>query len=244
MSEVTHIAWTDHTFNPWWGCVKVSPGCANCYAEALADRMGKYGLWGKEGGPRRHLSAKYWNEPRKWNAKATRRERVFCGSMCDVFEKHSGVALLREAMWHLIEETPNLDWQLLTKRPENIRQNLPWRWGAGWPNVWIGTTVESMAQSSRVVTLREIPAVVRFISYEPALGPLDEIRLDGIDWVIYAGESGPHHRKDDINWARRMRTHCKAHGVSFFYKQAAGLRPQHEAKMDGEVVREWPKEKP
>ena len=221
----------------------MSPGCANCYAEALADRMGKYGLW-KMGGDRRRLSAKYWGEPRKWNAKATRRERVFCGSMCDVFEDNPNVALLREAMWHLIDETPNLDWQLLTKRPENIRRFLPWRWGAGWPNVWLGATVESMEQSSRVVTLREIPAAVRFISYEPALGPLDEIRLDGIDWVIYAGESGPNHRKDDIDWARRMRTHCKAHDVAFFYKQAAGLRPQHDAKMDGEEVREWPQQKP
>ena len=124
MGVETKIAWTDHTFNPWWGCVKVSPGCANCYAETFAKRTG-HAVWGAET-DRRFFGDKHWAEPVKWNlaaAKAGVRRRVFCGSMCDVFEGPR--PLLddwRDQLWTLIRYTPNLDWLLLTKRPESLAE--------------------------------------------------------------------------------------------------------------------------
>ena len=154
----TKIEWTDYTFNPWWGCTKVSEGCANCYAERLAHRFDK-NLWGP-GSSRRGFGDEHWTEPRFWNRKAQRegvRRRVFCGSMCDVFESHLDVKYHRMQLWRLIEETPALDWLLLTKRPENIERMLPQRWssfgyfelhkrladGPTMPNnLWLGISAE------------------------------------------------------------------------------------------------------
>ena len=120
MSERTAIGWCDHTFNPWWGCQRVSDGCARCYAEAMAKRTGNP-VWGP--GARRFFGEKHWQEPVRWNAAAERlsvRRRVFCGSMCDVFEDRPDLVEPRGRLWRLIRATPHLDWLLLTKRPENI----------------------------------------------------------------------------------------------------------------------------
>lgn len=208
--------------------MKVSPGCKNCYAEAMDKRVGG-AHWGP-GTERRTLSAAYWKQPILWNRRAWRaptRPRVFCGSMCDVFEDHPTSARIRPNLWALIRSTPRLDWLLLTKRAENIGAFLPSDWGpGGYPNVWLGVSIESLEYSYRRSHLVSIPAAVRFISYEPALGPLDEMRsLEGIDWVIYGGESGAGRRPDDPQWALDMWTRCSGEGVAFFMKQSSAASP-------------------
>lgn len=180
MGEQSKIEWTHHTFNPWWGCFKVSDGCKHCYADTLAKRYG-HNVWGPaKSTSRRMMSDKYWQQPLKWNASAAKRgvrERVFCASMADVFEDHPDVTEARSRLFDLIEQTPNLIWLLLTKRPENIKPMLI-EAGRGFqdlpPWVWIGTSVENQEQAdARIPHLLEVPAGVRFLSCEPLLGPID-----------------------------------------------------------------------
>ncbi len=233
MSEKTGIEWTDHTFNIAWGCFKVSPGCAHCYADTLSRRYG-HDVWGPpKTTARRTFGDKHWAEPLKWNAKAEMdgvRRRVFCSSMCDVFEDHPTIDAEREKLWPLIRATPWLDWQLLTKRPERIAANLPSDWGNGYANVWLGTSVESQDYAYRVEYLKFVPAVVRFVSAEPLLGRFD---LGGqaweIDWLIVGGESGPGARPMDIDWARSLRDECADSGAAFFLKQLGGVRDKRGA---------------
>jgi protein gp37 len=243
MADETLIAWTDHTWNPWMGCAKVSAGCANCYAERLTDeRMNIQGLWGIDG-ERRKTGPATWAKPREWNESARRaqtRAFVFCASLCDVFEDHPVADSLRPLVFDTIRSTPWLDWQLLTKRPENIARNLPNDWRDGYPNVWLGTSVEDMRVARRVDVLRDIPATVRFISYEPALGPLDDLNLDGIDWVIYGGESGPGFRPHDLAWPRAMRDRCASLGIAFFFKQSSAWRTEIGTRLDGQTIRKFP----
>lgn len=245
MGEKTKIAWTDATFNIAWGCVKVSPGCAHCYAEELATKRDPNKLWGP-GSARRTFGAAHWREPVKWDAKARQegiRRKVFSSSMCDVFEDHPTIAQERKRLWALVRETPFLEWQLLTKRPENLLLPgyLPDDWGPGYPNVWLGTSIENADYAFRRDQLVEVPAAIRFVSYEPALGPLAEaLDLDGIDWVIYGGESGPGYRKHDLDWPRRMRIACEKAGVAFFYKQSSAARTEMGIELDGKIVREFP----
>lgn len=246
MAENSIIAWCTHTFNPWIGCMKVSEGCAHCYAETLVTgRMGKPGLWGPltAGKHRERTSAANWQKPRRWNREAEKggaATRVFCASLADVFEDHPDANAARPDLFRLIRETPYLWWQLLTKRPENLERFLPDDWGIGYPNVWLGTSIENMKVAERRRILAGIPAVVRFISYEPALGPLDELPLDGIDWVIYGGESGPGYRAHDLSWPRAMKAKCEATGTAFFYKQSAAPRTEMGIQLDGEIVRKYP----
>jgi protein gp37 len=176
MGATTEIAWTDHTFNIVWGCTKVSDACKFCYAEAFAKRTG-HDVWGANA-DRRILSDAYWKEPLKWNAAAKaagERKRVFCSSMADVFEDHPTVESQRQRLWSLIAETPALDWQLLTKRPENMVKLAPASWAKAWPhNVWAGATVENQkAAEQRVPWLIEVPASVLFLSCEPLLEAID-----------------------------------------------------------------------
>ena len=160
MADKTKISWCDATFNPWWGCVKVSEGCQNCYAETFAKRTG-HAIWGPAATTqRRTFGDKHWQEPLKWNAdavKAGERRRVFCASMADVFEAHPQLHTERALLWAMIEQTPALDWLLLTKRPENITRMVPPRWledgpgwpGPGWPrNVMTGTSPASSTIAS------------------------------------------------------------------------------------------------
>lgn len=183
MAENTSIEWADHSWSPWWGCTKVSPACKSCYAATLAARFGTE--WGPTA-RRKFQSDAYWNEPLKWNRQAERegvRKRVFCASMADVFEylpeSHPDSQRMedeRARLWALIEETPALDWLLLTKRPENITVVVPDKWLAGeWPaHAWAGTTVENQQYADeRIPRLLEVPARVRFLSMEPLLGPVD-----------------------------------------------------------------------
>ncbi len=160
--------------------------------------------------------------------------------MCDVFEDHPMIDTEREKLWDLIRTTTHLDWQLLTKRPERIKDNLPEDWNYGYPNVWLGTSIENNDYAWRADHLRELPAVVRFVSYEPALGPLNELDLNGIDWMIYGGESGRGFRPHDLAWPRDMRARCAHAHIAFFYKQSPNFFTERGTTLDGETVREYP----
>lgn len=232
MGKDSAIAWTDATFNPWWGCARVSPGCEHCYAEQLATVRRKLPVWGVDA-ERKPMSEAYWSAPLKWNREAERegvRRRVFCASMADVFEivperNAAGRAVQDEArrrLWELIHATPALDWLLLTKRPENVAKLAPWApWGPiEWPrNVWLGVTAEDQKRADeRIPVLLSIPARVRFVSHEPAL---EDVRFPpcGLDWIITGGESGPGARPYDLDWARRVVRYGKDSGTAVFVKQ-------------------------
>jgi protein gp37 len=243
MGQTTGIQWTDHTFNPWWGCEKVSPACDHCYAEALAKRYG-HGVWGG-GAPRRFFGDKHWAEPLKWNraaATAGIRRRVFCASMADVFEDRPDVAADRARLFRLIDATPHLDWQLLTKRPANIRRLVPASWREQYPpNVWFGITAENQDWLNvRGRWMREIAPQVLFVSWEPALGLITV--PSWAQWVIAGGESGSHCRPIDPDWVRSVRDQCLAADVPFFFKQWGGFHPKaHGAELDGREWKEFPR---
>jgi protein gp37 len=238
MAENSHIEWTDHTFNPWWGCAKVSPGCKHCYAETLAHRYHP-GNWGVNG-TRKMMSEAYWKQPEKWNRKAAeagRIDRVFCASMADVFEDRPELVDPRQRLFQLIEGTPSLMWLLLTKRPENVLDMVWWGTffdlGTPWPdNVCIMTSVENQEMADqRIPQLLAIPSRYRGLSVEPLLGPVDlkfgltlshddwRQRPEAIHWVIVGGESGPGARPMHPDWARSIRDQCVMAGVPFFFKQ-------------------------
>lgn len=241
MGKDSKISWTNHTFNPWWGCTKVAAGCKNCYAETLATRFG-WG-WG-EFVPRRLFADKHWNEPLKWNREAEKagvRARVFCGSMCDVFEDREELSDSRVRLWKLIEATPWLDWLLLTKRPENARRMLPTIQIGGeelprFNNVWLGATVCTQEDADKnIPELLQIPAAVRFLSMEPLL---EDVRIHPgvlgcvghiaesfgnplIHWIIVGCESGPHARPCSVGWIYSEVRQCLETNVPCWVKQMA-----------------------
>lgn len=257
MGKDTGISWCHHTMNPWVGCQRVSLGCVHCYAESIATsgRMTHLeGTWGPMG-QRRVTSDDYWKQPLAWNRaalKAAERRRVFCGSMCDVFEDWSGADAVRARLWELIAQTPMLDWLLLTKRPENIARMVPWADHLKpWPgNVWLGVSAENQEYADkRIPVLLEIPAQVHFVSYEPALGPILWGYLAwqtyGLDWVIVGGESGAHQksletrRSFNMQWARDTRDWCVDYGVAFYFKQAAAVKSEQAPWLVEEDGTKW-----
>lgn len=267
MAEFSKIEWTDHTFNPWTGCTNVSPGCDHCYAEAWSKRSGHV-KWGNN--PRKRTTDTYWKGPLIWQSKADqfaalhgRRQRVFCASLADVFDNQADPAW-RADLWTLIRQCRGLDWLLLTKRPQNVAKMLPSDWGGGYPNVWLGFTAEDQVRyGQRWKHLATVPAAVKFVSYEPAIGPL---RLDAAatshpDWLISGGESGPGARRMDAQWARDIVADCREIGVAAFHKQwgsyennplvcelgysvdsakAADANGKGGGLLDGKLVREFP----
>lgn len=248
MGETTSIQWTDHTFNPWWGCVKVSPGCEHCYAESLSKRFGK-DIWGPAKTTHRQVTGSdNWRAPYKWNReaeKAGRVDLVFCASMGDVFEDHPELDQPRSDLFYVMAQTRSLAWQVLTKRPENVLDMVPRYWLKAWPaNVWIGTSVEDQKRADeRIPELLKVPAAVRFLSCEPLLERVDLSRWfwperylpdtmptdvrwglslhvhPGIHWVIIGGESGAKARGMAPNWALDLTLRCHAAGVPVFVKQ-------------------------
>lgn len=239
MGRDSRIEWTDHTFNPWWGCTKVSSACDNCYAEVWARRLG-FDIW-SHGKPRRFLSENYWQQPKKWNQAAlesNRRARVFCASMADVFEWGKALSTWRAKLWQVIEETPNLDWLLLTKRPHLVRRLAPW--GDHWPrNVWLGTTAEDQRTlEKRLPHLLVNPSRIRFLSCEPLLEAMDlrpKLASDSVQWVIAGGESGANARPCDPQWVRDIRDSCLEFNVPFHFKQWGDWAPLSE--VSGAVPR-------
>jgi protein gp37 len=219
MAEFTKIEWATHTFNPWIGCTEVSAACDHCYARDLAHRYG-WAEWGNA--PRHRTSPANWLKPLTWDRKAKvagERHRVFCASLADVFDNQISEAW-RADLWHLIDVTPNIDWLLLTKRPQNIGKMTWPRWPNGLPrNIWLGTTVENDTElHRRVPELEATPATVHFLSMEPLLA---RTYLSGAqpNWVICGGESGSQARMMSPDWARYLRDQCKERNIAFFMKQ-------------------------
>lgn len=255
----TAIQWATHTFNPWIGCTKISVGpqggCEKCYAEVATPSRTMHIEWGA-GRPRHRTSLAYWRQPISWNAEAAAsgvRPRVFCASLADVFDNEVDPAW-RADLFRLIQQTPHLDWLLLTKRIGNARQMLnetmvalhhsSWdQWP--WTHVWLGATVVNQEEADRdIPKLLSTPAAVRFLSCEPLLGLIDLRRAGAIrdifwdttvpggrepvprsiDWLICGGESGSGAREMQIDWARSLRAQCADAGVAFFMKQIGGVR--------------------
>lgn len=256
MADKTKIAWCDMTFNPWRGCVKVSPGCQYCYAEKMSHRNpAVLGEWGPNSW-RAPASDDYWRRPLQWDkaaAGAGQRPKVFCGSLMDVFEDHEQLFVLRLRLWELIANTPHLDWLLLTKRPENIVGMVPSAWMTAWPrNAWLGVSVENQDQAQkRIPLLCSFPAPVRFLSCEPLLGnvymskwldPDAILERNLVDWVIVGGESGKEARPMYSSWADGIQEQCAVTKTPFFFKQTgtwlADSMSLTSVKGDNPV--EWP----
>lgn len=253
MGKDSKIEWTHHTFNPWIGCEHVSPGCQNCYAEALSKRMG-WAKWGP-GGDRRRTSAEYWKQPLKWSQEAEvagERRRVFCASLADWLDSRVESTWLSDLL-NLISLTPGLDWLLLTKRPrswaarldgakERSRLAASWLGGLAPSNVWMGVSAESQDMWDERVRelLNNIPARVRFVSAEPLLGP---VAMGGLkpDWVIAGGESGRRARPVAKAWVRALREECQERGVAFFFKQWGGPDKRSSGRLlDGRTHDDFP----
>jgi protein gp37 len=239
MAAYSRVGWTDHTFSPWWGCVRVSPGCEHCYAEAWAKRTG-HSVWGARAA-RRFFTAKHWKDVLGWDRAAGREgviRSVFCGSMCDFAEINEHVPALdetREWLFELIEHTKNLRWLLLTKRPENVLKVVPKRWLAGFPwNVWVGSTFEDQRRLlERWPHLDVIPAHL-FGSLEPLLGPVEffpsmvagydfvsgrRVFAQRLSWLIVGGESGGQARPYDLDWGRSILEAGRDAGIPVYHKQ-------------------------
>lgn len=242
MGDETGISWTDHTFNPWWGCTAIAPGCENCYAAALDKRTGG-DYWNPKNKPRLTKTAN-WNKVLKWDEQAeieNRRHRVFCGSMMDWCDKDAPEGALDELWWH-IRATPNLDWQLLTKRATLIQQRLPDDWGEGYENVWLGVTAENAEHGSRrIEALKNIPAKVRFVSAEPLLEDISETNLEGINWLIIGGESGSNCRPMQPHWVTNLISSAIEHDVAVWFKQWGGNTKDKGGCLIGNTeLKQWP----
>lgn len=251
MGLTTTIAWTDRTHNVWIGCKKVTEEeCGDCYALRWAKRQGM-DVWGSLSTSNRHLTKTHDN-PRTWNKEAQqegKRIKVFCASLSDVFEPHPQVAEARRRLWRLIEETPSLDWQLLTKRPKFIRSLVPPSWLQTWPaHMWIGASVGTQsAAAKRLPYLLDLPAPMLFLSCEPlveAITLAHWLAEKKITWVICGGYSGAQHRPMRLSWARSLRDECKEYGVAFFMKQLGSVYAREHGLHDwkGEDIREFPED--
>ena len=241
MGNETKISWTQHTWNPWRGCTKISPGCKNCYMYTAQLKQARITGNAETWNPFKVLKTTTWGEPARWQreaAAAGRIDRVFTCSWSDFF--HEDADHWRVKAWLTIRNCPNLHFQILTKRPENIYTRLPTNWRHGDPNVWLGVSIESPDYLWRADVLRRIPARVRFISAEPLLAPLSSLDLTGFHWLIVGGESGPGYRPMDLDWARELRDKALLAGVAFFFKQSAAPRTEMGTTLDGQEWKEYP----
>ncbi|MEJ7811470.1 MAG: phage Gp37/Gp68 family protein [Gemmatimonadaceae bacterium] len=241
----TKIEWTNETWNPMTGCTKISSGCDHCYAFTLAHTKTRdvylKGLPVKDTPENRAdpFAPRFWegrlDQPIRWKDP----RRIFVNSMSDVFHAHFTLEMIRR-VFDVMHRAPQHQFQVLTKRPERALRyadRLEWT-----PNIWIGTSIESADVAHRADALRQITrARVRFISAEPLLGPLDDLDLTGIDWVIGGGESGRGHRRCDPQWARSLRDRCGERGIAFFWKQWGGWTPKSGGRLlDGREWNEYP----
>lgn len=228
MGDRSAIEWTEATWNPTTGCDRVSTGCDNCYAMALSKRLKVMGQprYQRDGDPRTSgpgfgltLHPDSLTLPLSWR----RPRRVFVNSMSDLFHAQVPVPFLRQ-VFEVMAATPQHTYQVLTKRARRLRRlagTLDWP-----PNVWMGVSIEDMQVVDRVDDLRAVPAAVRFLSCEPLLGPLPDMDLNGIGWVIAGGESGPNARPMESAWVEDLRDQCAVAGVAFFFKQWGGRTPK------------------
>jgi protein gp37 len=238
MADSTEIEWTDSTWNPVTGCTKISAGCDNCYAERLSERF--RGVLGHpfSSGFDLTLRPERLDQPLRWS----RPRKIFVNSMSDLFHKRIPEEFvdqvfdtMERAIWHVF--------QVLTKRSSRMRDYVRGRYGTtGAPgHLWLGTSVEDESKVSRIHHLRQTPARVRFLSIEPLIGQMAELPLNGINWVIVGGESGPQARPVDVRWVRAIRDQCLVEGVPFFFKQWGGLRAKSGGRtLDGREWSQWP----
>jgi len=217
MADRSHIEWTQATWNPVTGCSKVSAGCKNCYAERLALRLQAMGNARYRNGFKVTLHRDLLDLPKRWCEPRV----IFVNSMSDLF--HEGVPLeFIRGVFETMRDCPQHTFQILTKRSVRLRQlagELPWP-----QNIWMGVSIEDARVLHRIHDLRSVPATVRFLSCEPLIGPLDELPLEGIHWVIVGGESGPGARPMKIEWIRSIFRQCRKSKVPFFFKQWGGVR--------------------
>lgn len=234
MGMKSSIEWTESTWNPVTGCTKISPGCVHCYAERMARRLRAMGQPNYAHGFEVAVHEESLELPLRWK----RPQSIFVNSMSDLF--HDEVpfefirrifAVMEEASWHRF--------QVLTKRSARLAELAPL---LPWPdNVWMGVTVENADYAFRIDHLRTVAAAVRFLSLEPLLGPVPEVNLSGIDWVIVGGESGPGARAMEPAWARDVLGQCRRAGVPFFFKQWGGVNKKKAGRtLDGRVYDEMP----
>lgn len=246
MAQNSPIEWTEATWNPVAGCTVLSPGCTNCYAMRLASRleaMGqeKYrGTTRKSGGRPKwtgHVNLDYHalNVPRAWKTG----KMIFVNSMSDLFHEKMPLEFI-QAVFAVMRETPQHTYQLLTKRAERLAaesEKLSWS-----QNIWMGVSVESAEYTSRIDYLRETKAAVKFLSLEPLLGPLNDLNLEGIDWAIAGGESGPAARPMSAEWVRSIRDQCRKQRVAFHFKQWGGINKKRTGRLlDGRTWDEFPR---
>lgn len=234
MGQRSEIEWTDATWNPVTGCTKIGPGCANCYAERFAERWRGIAGHPYEQGFDLRLWPSRLGQPASWK----KPRMIFVNSMSDLFHKkvdrdhiNRVFDAMEQANWHV--------YQVLTKRSSLMRNYVRQRYGGGPvpSHIWLGVSVEDAAHKGRIDHLRQINSEARFISFEPLLGPINDVDLCGIAWAIVGGESGPHARPMAPEWATSLRDQCEDAGVAFFFKQWGGPRPKSRGRLlEGE---EW-----
>lgn len=239
MADASQIEWTDATWNPVTGCTKISPGCDNCYAARFSERFRGTPGHPFEAGFDLTLRPERLKQPLLW----TRPRKIFVNSMSDLFHKDVPRSFV-EQVFDTMEQAHWHQFQMLTKRSSLMRDFLKVRYARRTPpsHIWLGVSVEDCARLSRIGHLQQTPAGVRFLSVEPLVGPIGNLDLTGIDWVIVGGESGPRARPMQIEWVREVRDQCVAAGVSFFFKQWGGLRPKQGGReLDGREWNEYPR---
>lgn len=220
----TSIEWTELTWNPTTGCDKISAGCKFCYAETMSRRLKAMGVAKYKDGFALRIHEAALSIPYSWKSPA----RVFVNSMSDLFHKDVPIEFLKK-VFKVMADCPHLTFQVLTKRSERLAELshlLPWP-----ENVWMGVSVEDERVTHRIEDLRGIPAAVRFLSCEPLIGPLKELNLTGIDWVIVGGESGSRPREVREEWVDEIRKQCADAGTAFFFKQWGGRKKKEAGRL-------------
>jgi protein gp37 len=247
MAGLSDIEWTEATWNPVAGCAMVSPGCTNCYAQRMAARLDAMGITKYAGTTRKSGKRSVWtgkvrfdrdslSAPFKWR----KPKRIFVNSMSDLFQEQVPEAFVRD-VWAVMEEAQWHTFQILTKRPDRMHHMLSAGKFRVLNNVWLGTSVESQDFVERIAVLRNTPAHVRFVSFEPLIGPIIEPDLSGIHWAIVGGESGPGARVMEHWWVEELRDSCQEQKVAFFFKQWGGARKSRTGrKLEGRTWDEYP----
>ncbi|NQT71130.1 MAG: phage Gp37/Gp68 family protein [Desulfobacteraceae bacterium] len=234
MAANSAIEWTEATWNPVTGCTKISIGCQNCYAERMAYRLQAMGQPNYIDGFKVKTHEKVLSLPLRWKKPRT----IFVNSMSDLFHEEVPVSFISK-VFRVMEQTPKHIFQVLTKRSENLRKLskcLPWP-----DNVWMGVTVENNRHQQRIEDLRNTSAKIKFISFEPLLGPITNIDITNIDWVIVGGESGPKARPASSLWVKDIRDQCLTAQVPFFFKQWGGFNKKKAGRvLDGRTWDQMP----
>ena len=234
MAQQSGIEWTESTWNPVTGCNKVSPGCKNCYAETMAKRLQAMGQENYKNGFELTLQPHMLERPLEWKTPQT----IFVNSMSDLFHEDVPLDYIKE-VFRIMNEADWHHYQILTKRANQLAEyaeQLPWQ-----PHIWMGVSVETALYQERIELLRQTPAMIKFLSFEPLLGPLPDLDLHGIDWVIVGGESGPGSRPMKEEWVIEIRNQCQEQDVPFFFKQWGGVRKHDNGReLEGQIWNEMP----